>query len=196
MSLYVVSDRLGYVATYPSAAEAEAAMQKYRTLPFIVQQFALDPAADATQVWVVPLRDSPMVAFVSNNREAAVKYQATINRVGFSFDDDIDYWQQSVGVIAPPTEARLSAAHRANLAYGAEESTEDLVAADLARVAELAGENTEGPIQRYLRENAKVDILQFVTTGAEPADTTVATEPADTTVATEPAAAEPTATEQ
>ncbi len=164
-ALYVVSDCVGFVGAFPSAAAAEVAViRAYPTIPFIVQRFPVAPGPCDT-VWVVLFRDIDAVAFVSNSREGAEKVKHTYDRVGLTYDDSIDYWEQAFGVVSKPAAERLQTQLRAHTMYAGQMTAEEyqrLEEEDMARLDAITQPRADGPLARLIRENELVTILDCV----------------------------------
>uniref|UniRef100_A0A6C0I049 Uncharacterized protein n=1 Tax=viral metagenome TaxID=1070528 RepID=A0A6C0I049_9ZZZZ len=108
--LYVLSDNVGYVGTYYSISDIEEITSAYHLVTFIVQCFKTSKTSDLLKVWVVLYKDIDAVAFVSNNREDALKVQSTLMQVGITYIDSIDCWKQNIG-LSKSAKDRLDAIH-------------------------------------------------------------------------------------
>ena len=108
--LYVLSDNVGYVGTYYSISDIEEITSSYNLVTFMIQCFKTSKKSDLFTVWVVLYKDIDAVAFVSNNREDAIKVQSTLMQVGITYIDSIDYWKQTVG-LSKLAKDRLDAIH-------------------------------------------------------------------------------------
>ena len=100
--IYVVSDGSGFVLATYDVQQARDIMAKYST-PFVVQKFA----SGAASVWVVLYRDINAVAFASDSRERAVEVQRMYIKAGLTYEDSVDYWEQTAGVVSESALARL-----------------------------------------------------------------------------------------
>lgn len=178
-NLYVVSDNFGFVGAFSSAAFAEElVLRKYPSIPFITQRFPTIPGP-CDSVWVVLYRDIDAVAFVSNSRSEAERVQGVYQRVGLSYPDSIDHWEQALNVVSKPAEDRLIPRHRAHLMYAGPLTTEEvekMEAADLARVEALVASKDDGPLARVIRELEPVTIMDCVI--PSPLESTAAASPA------------------
>jgi hypothetical protein len=116
-SYFVVSDRYGFVAAFSSELLLRYEMNKFYLIPYIIQKFEADQNCPLNYIWVVLYRELDAIAFVSNNRDEAVKFQKLYNSIGLSYDDDIDYWKQQVNVITPLALERLSQMSEAHKNY-------------------------------------------------------------------------------
>jgi len=192
--LHVVSDSAGYVGTFPTLSAAHlAVVQKYPLTPFLIQKFAVAPGS-TDSVWVVLYRDLDAVAFVSNDREAAVRVQAAYASIGLAYDDSIDYWEQPVGVVATGAARRLEAQARAHRMYSGDDDgdLERSLEADQARLEELLAPRADGPLERLLRENERVTILDAVVLAElGPVSRDVTAQPESAAAQPEGAAAQP-----
>ena len=116
-SYYVVSDRYGFIAAFSSELLLRYEMGKYYLIPYIIQKFEANQKFPLDSIWVVLYRDIDAVAFVSNDRDEAVKFQKLYNSVGLSYEDDIDYWKQQVNVVMPLALERLKQISEAHKKY-------------------------------------------------------------------------------
>ena len=67
---------------------------------------------DLLTVWVILYKDLDAVAFVTNNKNIALKVQTVYAKIGLTYDDDIDYWKQPIG-LSPAAKNRLDMIHSA-----------------------------------------------------------------------------------
>ena len=161
---YVVSDSNGFVGAFYTASAATAVVNKYRLIPFLVQKFEVAPGPVAT-VWVVLYRNIDAVAFVSNDRAKAEEIQEVYGKVGLTYEDSIDYWEQTANEVSKHAEERLASISRAHTMYVGPATLEELQARELEdyeRVMRLTAPNPDGPIARIIRENEKITILDCV----------------------------------
>jgi hypothetical protein len=138
---YVLSDSSGFVGAFYTIQDAAREVLKYNLIPFIVQKFSVAPGP-VDRVWVVLYRDLDAVAFVSNNREEAEKVQLIYGRVGLSYPDYIDYWEQYANTINPNIIIRLESLSRAHSDCVGEASEAELKQReldDIERVSRLIG---------------------------------------------------------
>jgi hypothetical protein len=162
-SYYVLSDNYGFVGAFCSVAEAEEVVILHYPTPFLLQRFGVEPGQIDT-IWVIPYKGIDAVAYVSNSREAASAAHEALCRVGLAYDDPIDYWEQPANRIAQAAAPRLAALSKAN-AVCEPPTLEDLRAremADYARIAQLTKPRPDGPLQRLIRENERITVLDCV----------------------------------
>jgi hypothetical protein len=115
--MFVVSDGVGFVGAFSSEARARAVLEQFAPIPFVVQTFPVAPGSPRDSVWVVLYRDIDAVAFVSNDRDAADRVHREYGRVGLTYDDPIDFWEQPFDAVSPPAAERLSIQKRAHDMY-------------------------------------------------------------------------------
>lgn len=145
-------------------------MRPHPLVPYITLRFAAAPGP-VSAVWVVLYRDLDAVAFVSNDRGEAARVQQVYASVGLAYDDDIDYWEQPFGVVAPRAAERLAIQTRAHRTWGAMTEADFRAAeeADAARAEGLCAPRADGPLARAFRENERLAILDAVVPLAAPA---------------------------
>jgi hypothetical protein len=161
---YVVSDRNGFVGAFLTREAAVAVGRQYPTLQFIAQKYPLEPGLQ-THVWLVLYQANDLVAFASNSHEKALQVQETFGSIGAAHEDDLDYWKQPFGSIPESVKSRLDSEHRAHVMYAgplAEEAYRKLEEADAKRVEKFMGVEAEGPLERAIRENERMSILDHV----------------------------------
>jgi hypothetical protein len=175
--LHVVSDSHGFVGAFDSEAGArERAFAPFSLTPFIVQRFPV-AAGPRDRVWVVLYRDIDAVAFVSNDRAAAERWQQALGRVGLSYPDSIDYWEHPVGALARAAEERLQAIRRAHSAEPDVAEMKQRERDELARLEGMMNPNPDGPLARLLREEERVSIIDAVVSMYDSGDTAPDSQP-------------------
>jgi hypothetical protein len=126
---------------------------------------ASECSSNPPTVWVVPYRDTNAVAYVSNSRSRAVRVQKSLENVGLTYPDSIDYWQQPLGMVVLAAGERLASITRAHQIYAnesirEEEKRKDEAAEELIkRVVDGADES---PLDRLIRENERITIFDCV----------------------------------
>jgi len=193
---YVLSDSNGFVGAFYTADDANAVVQQYSPIPFIIRRFEVSPGP-VSMIWVVLFRDIDAVAFVSNCRAEAERMQNIYIRVGLSYSDSIDYWEHPANKIPKAVFERLEALKGAHEMFNDPDTLERLRAReeeDYERVERLTKVRADGPIAKLLRENEMItifDCVQPIATGGEHvyADILSAEETAIATRAEEVAAA-------
>lgn len=161
--MHVVSSAAGYVGTFLSLEAARAAvLDAFSLVPFIVLQFPVAPGAPLDRVWVVPYRQTDAVAFVSNSRNEAERVRALYERVGLTYPDSVDYWEQPVGVVAEHAGEWLRAAEHAHRMYAGPAAAQEAEAADLERIERFLHPSADGPMARAAAENERISILDGV----------------------------------
>jgi hypothetical protein len=175
-NMFVVADSAGFVGAFPTlAAATQATVQKYSCIPFIVYRFPW-AAGPRGRVWVVLMRSSDAVAFVSNDREEAERVKGIYERVGLAYEDSIDYWEQPTGAVTPPAARRLESQQHAHDMYaGPAEAAQQFTAENEARsqafLAAAAPDSENGPLARLLRETERITIMDCVIPGLPTAET-------------------------
>lgn len=162
--IYVISDACGFIGAFSSVAEAkEKVLTPYSLVPLLVQRFRRAPG-DGASVWAIPYRETNATAFVSNDREAAVRAQKALLNIGLTYPDSVDYWEQPLGRPVPAACERLASAHRAHQIYAGEAVTEEEKAREqtseeiIKAVLECRGD----PIDRLIQENERISFLDSV----------------------------------
>lgn len=118
--MFVVSDSTGFVGAFSSIERArELVIEKYPIIPFITTKYPIAPGP-RDRVWVVLYRGIDAVAFASNDRGEAERVKNELGRVGLTYEDAIDYWEQPFDAISPPAAERLEVQKRAHEMYAAE----------------------------------------------------------------------------
>ena len=126
---------------------------------------ALPAAPTPLNIWVVPYRDTNAVAFVSNCRSKAVHVQKSLQNVGLTYPDSIDYWMLPLGKVVVAAGERLESITRAHKIYAdeslREEEKQKEAAADelIRRVIE---DRLDGPLDRLIRENERITLFDCV----------------------------------
>jgi hypothetical protein len=144
---HVVSDFLGFIGAFGSAAEAKAVASRYPEARLIFQRFAVAPGP-TTQVWVVLYADNDAVAFVSNSRVEAEQAQREYARLELVHTGAISYWKHRVGMLATGAEKRLGASRDAG---------------HLADLEKMLEPPTDGPLIEAARELERASILDYQT---------------------------------
>lgn len=116
--IIVAADREGFVGAFENISAAQMALEDFAGIPIVLTEYPRrDP--DSDRVWVVPYIHNNAVAYVSDDREAAAAVQNELLRIELVYPDDLDYWEQPLGVVAPAARRRfeevlgvLSAARR------------------------------------------------------------------------------------
>jgi len=176
--IIAVSDAAGFVGAFLTVAEAKAkVLDKFKLIPFLVQRFPLAPMEAVApeeksttteaplNIWVVPYRDTNAVAFVSNSRSKAVQIQLSLQNVGLTYPDTIDYWMLPLGKVVVAAGERMASIVRAHQIYAdeslREEEKEKEAAADelIRRVVE---DRLDGPLDRLIRENERITLFDCV----------------------------------
>ena len=89
---------------------------KYPTVPLILRQVS-QGAGPRDKVWIVILRDVNAVVFVSNDKKEAGRVKAAYERIGLTYDDPIDFWEQTVGTVVEKAEERLDIQFRVHMTH-------------------------------------------------------------------------------
>jgi len=166
--IIAVSDAAGFVGAFLTVVEAKAkVLDRFKLIPFLVQRFQLEPTDEKAplNIWVVPYRDTNAVAFVSNSRSKAVQVQKSLQNVGLTYPDTIDYWMLPLGKVVVAAGERLASITRAHQIYAdeslREEEKQREAAADelIQRVIE---DRLDGPLDRLIRENERITLFDCV----------------------------------
>jgi hypothetical protein len=190
--IYAISDACGFIGAFSSVAEAkEKVLAPYSLVPFLIQRFRRAPG-DAANVWAIPYRETNATAFVSNDREVAIRAQKALLNVGLTYPDSVDYWEQPLGRPVPAACERLASAHRAHQIYAGETVTEEEKAREqtseeiIKAVLECRGD----PIDRLIQENERISFLDCVVDMYSAAEDAASDEEDATSSAAEDASAE------
>ena len=160
------------MGAFYTADGANAIVQQYSPIPFIIRRFEVSPGP-VSMIWVVLFRDIDAVAFVSNCRAEAERMQNIYIRVGLSYSDSIDYWEHPANKIPKAVFERLEALKGAHEMFNDPDALEQLRAReeeDYERVERLTKVREDGPIAKLLRENEMItifDCVQPIATGGE-----------------------------
>jgi hypothetical protein len=157
--LYVLSDNAGYVGTYYSISDIEEITSSYNLVPFVVQCFKTSKYSDLFTVWVVLYKDIDAVAFVSNNRNDAIKVQNILLNLNITYSDDIDYWKQTIGLSAQAKE-RLDLLHSIRDKKILDNAYDVFIKKLDISTEENFLEN--GPIRKLLNEHQKITIMDAI----------------------------------
>ena len=164
-SLFVISDSDGFIGAFLSLSEAKVTvLNKHPLIPFLVQRFKLAKTGVET-VWIVPYNGSNAIAFASNDRTEAERVQKSLNLVGLTYTDSIDYWEQPIGRVVPSANERLLSIDRAHKMYAdpavkAAETARDLEMA--AGIEKMLKGNLDDPISRLLREHERIGFMDCI----------------------------------
>ncbi len=130
-------DQQGYVGNFYSLAEIQALAKQYPSTPLTVLRFLVDASSPLDTIWVISLRESGFVAFASNSRARACRYQESLANVGMVYSDDCDYWMQPANSVQTFARQRLQ---HALAAASAMELAPDLARSDAEMRALLKGD--------------------------------------------------------
>jgi hypothetical protein len=212
-TFYVVSDASGFVGAFNDINAVIQLTKEYKLIPFITQRFRVSPDHPDDHIWTVLYSANDVVAFASNDRNEAILAQKTLNTLGLSYPDDIDYWRHNVNSITKSAEERLKSISRAHEMYASagpdtQEDIERAYKEDLARIEALLNPNIQSPIERYLKEKERITIFDCVipvaiggppdvdstsvdSTDAEPSGDSTDVEPSGDSTDVEPTDVEP-----
>lgn len=115
--LYCVSYSNGAVGIFSSLDKVkELVFDKYPSITFIVQVFKCSteptPLDDKNIAWVVMYKDTEAFAYVSDNKNEAVKAIGIFDKIGKAYEEIIEYWEQEVDVISECVDVILSSLQR------------------------------------------------------------------------------------
>ena len=152
----------------PTSAEPPAAEQPSESSsdPPTVNLTAMSAVSSSEiTVWVVPYRDTNAVAYVSNSRSHAIRVQQSLQNVGLTYPDSIDYWQQPLGMVVLAAGERLASITRAHQMYASEAMREEEKRKDEAAeelIKRVVDGVDESPLDRLIRENERITIFDCV----------------------------------
>ena len=156
--IYTISDNVGYIGSFYSISDIEDTAKAYPLVPLMVQCFKTSISSDIFNVWVILYKEIDAVAFVTNNRDDAIKMQATYKKIGLTYEDDVDYWQKPIG-LSPYAKKRLDLLH-------ADKKFTDILDSDYDRYLEKLDLSTEyipgGPIEKLMQETKKITIFDCI----------------------------------
>lgn len=161
---YAVSDSSGLIGVFSTLMDVCLVFDRFKTIKFIVQKFDVVKDKPTKEVWVVLYKNVNAVAYLSNDRDAALKIQEDYGRVGFTYDDDIDNWKISINSIIKLEEDRLDMFNRINDLY-ANMSDEELAKFQMVnqqKLTEMSKPITDGPLSRLLRQMEKITIMDCI----------------------------------
>lgn len=161
---YVVCDAQGFVGAYKEANMMITLRNKYAPTPFLVQRFRLTPGIQQDEIWNVLYKANDIVAFASNDKEAAKTALSAYNELGLSYEDDVDFWNQPLNKINISAEERLDSIKRAHEMYmaGTLNEPNEVFDREMEKINKLLEPSKFSPIERFLRENEKITIFDCV----------------------------------
>ena len=98
-AVYVISDELGYVTSFIEIKDANDFLEKYSYVNLIIQTFKLDPKLQRENIYVVAYKENNLVAFVSNDKDAAEHVHKTYLIIGAVHNESIDSRMLPIGII-------------------------------------------------------------------------------------------------
>ena len=115
--LYCVSYNYGAVGIFSSIDKAkELIFNKYPSITFITQVFKNSEYKDDNNlVWIVLYKDIDTYAYVSDNKDEVIKAVGVFNKIGKLYEEEIEYFEQEIDVVAECVEALLINIHQAKL---------------------------------------------------------------------------------
>ena len=97
--IYAISDNVGYVGSFYSISDIGDVVRTFPLMKFVVHCFKTSKEIeDLFTIWVILYHTIDAVAYVTNSREDAIKVQKAYAKIGLSYEDDIDYWKQPIGL--------------------------------------------------------------------------------------------------
>ena len=109
---YAISDIQGLIGVFTSKNAIFNISNEYNSINFLVQRFKVFPGS-IDFVWSVLYKTSDAVAYVSNNKEDAIRAQTMLNKVSLCYDDNIDYWKIPINSIHEDKKKRLDVSKKA-----------------------------------------------------------------------------------
>jgi hypothetical protein len=165
MNTIVVADSSGFVGAFTSESKARDFVEPYASkgMTFVLYRYPLDDARSTT-VFVLPYRVSDAVAFVSDNADRCRLAQTALGAVGLVYEDDVTYWEQKLDVPCAPAIARLNNFLEGVRLYGNSEETQTANEDVERKEKALFADDSNGPLDRLIRESEKLNILEGVCT--------------------------------
>jgi hypothetical protein len=112
---FVVSYQQGIIGVFSSLENVKSIiLNQYKHIKFIIQVFSekvtndIKPFNNDVQrsAWLLLYRDTEYVSYVTEDIEDAKNVKDIFNSIGYSQDDNIDYWKIDIDII-PDTIKRL-----------------------------------------------------------------------------------------
>ena len=102
MSLYCVSCSNGIVGVFSSLDKIkELLFEIYPSVFFVIQEFDRKNMESAS-AWIVLYKNTEYIAYASDDKLAAINAITLLNKLGKTYEDDIEYWEQDLDTIASP----------------------------------------------------------------------------------------------
>lgn len=103
--LHCVSYSNGAVGVFSSMEKVnELVLNKYPSITFITQVFRGSTDIQSVEgkhiAWVIMYKDSESFAFVSDNKDEALNAVSIFDKIGRTYEEVIDYWEQEIDVIS------------------------------------------------------------------------------------------------
>jgi hypothetical protein len=104
-SLYCVSYTNGIIGVFSSMEKVhELVLNCFFSLPFVIQVFKKDTVdntdTDTDLVWIITYKQSDTVAYVTNNRDKASEAYRTLNVIGKTYEDSLEFCEQKIDTIS------------------------------------------------------------------------------------------------
>ena len=160
--VYVVSDELGYVTSFIEIKDANTFLEKYSYVNLIIQTFKLNPASQLEKIYVVVFKENNLVAFVSNDKEAAEHVHKTYLIIGAVHNEPIEDRLLPIGIINENDEKRLDISQKVFSGYfDGSKTLEDIAKLDIKNETFL--ENLlEGKVENIEKLDKQIQLMDFV----------------------------------
>lgn len=115
--LYCVSCNYGAVGIFSSIDKAkEMIFDVYNSLTFITQVFKnSDEKSKDNLVWIILYKDNDAYAYVSDNKKEVENAVIVFNKIGKLYEEEIDYLEQEIDVVAESITNLLIRIHQAKI---------------------------------------------------------------------------------
>lgn len=111
--LYCVSYSNGAVGVFSSINKVkELVFDKYPSITFIIQVFKRSSNIQSIDgkhiIWIVMYKNTELFAFASDNKDEAINAVDVLDKIGKSYEDIIEYWEQEIDTISECVESILN----------------------------------------------------------------------------------------
>jgi hypothetical protein len=102
--LYSVSYSNGIVGVFSSMDKIkECVFDLFPSITFIIQVFKNSENIELIEgkhmIWIVMYKNTETVAYITDNKEEANKTVNILDKIGKSYEDSIEYWEQEINII-------------------------------------------------------------------------------------------------
>ena len=160
--VYVISDELGYVTSFINITDANTFLEKYSYVRMIIQTFKLNPAHQLQNIYVVVYKENNLVAFVSNDKEAAEHVRRTYLIVGAVHDEPIESRILPIGILNENDGKRLDISQKVFSGYfDGSQTMEDVAKLNLKNETFLES-LLEGKAENIENLDKRIQLMDFV----------------------------------